>query len=123
MNKPHALLSTAACLVLLQNNAQAEVKIATLHNVQHNTNNISFTVSSNGCTQSKDFELLIDSSNNSLTILRLRRDMCRRRPFSQKITLPLHSPMPNLKITNPFSQAPLQAFPFPMPNKERIPQR
>jgi len=122
MNQHYALLSTLATFLMLSNSAQAELQVATLHSAQHNGNNLNFTVSSNGCTQVKDFELLIDSNSKTLTVLRLRRDMCRRRPFSQKITLPLNTPMPNLKITNSFSQAPSQAYPFPMPNKIRTPR-
>jgi len=122
MNQLYPLISIFAALVTLSNSAQAELQVTTLHSAQHNGNNLNFTVSSNGCTQAKDFELLIDANSKTLTVLRLRRDMCRRRPFSQKITLPLNTPMPNLKVTNPFAQAPSQAYPFPMPNKIRVPR-
>lgn len=76
----------------------AAVKAAMLHGLQVNNSSIIFTVTSTGCTQEKDFELLIEPGP-TVTLIRTRLDHCRRAPMTMRIKKPLH----NLSLETPFA--------------------
>ena len=73
---------------------------------QTREDSISFIAESTGCSQSSDFNLKVEKNTNTeawLTIIRNKKDHCKRKPFSKTFTVPLMEELKGKKlvITNP----------------------
>lgn len=77
---------------------------------QVNPNHITFEALGNGCSQADHFALQIDSIHRqaaTVSVIRVKQDMCRRMPMWESFTLALPKEIQGktLSVTNPQGQA------------------
>lgn len=117
-----SILVMAACANQLQSktnetHAQGPAKsnLATLYRWELKDNSIWFLTRSTGCTNKQHFRLEAESSPSKtddtllVSIVRVKRDLCKAMPRTIAFELPLTSPMDkNQKVivTNPVSEKP-----------------
>ena len=89
-----------ACSTSLQ--ANKPIKLAALYGVNINENSIVIKVYSFGCTKAKDFS--IEEESGSLSIIRVKRDRCRKMPELISVRLPFHKQLDDYKILNPIKK-------------------
>lgn len=83
-------------------------QIAVLHSARLNTKSLTFEVLSYGCSKNSHFKLdysQVEQNKVSITVIRLRPDLCKKKPELKLMELPLRGILNEksiVSVTNPF---------------------
>ncbi len=70
--------------------ANAVLSVETLHSIRVEENSLHFSVTSNGCTQAGDFQLLRNQQAPAqLSVIRIKQDHCRKAASLLELSIPL----------------------------------
>ncbi|MES9859849.1 MAG: hypothetical protein ABW157_21880 [Candidatus Thiodiazotropha sp. LLP2] len=98
--KKNSLLTVLGAILVMTGGCFATTKalqphVETLHGFSLTSTLLTFSVTSNGCTESADFDIVIQhAAVPQLTIVRKKKDTCRRK----RIKVDIEYPLSRLKI-------------------------
>jgi hypothetical protein len=113
MNKFFSLIILGCSLIVTVSCSSEHIegeKIPLKNNQINHNHTLSFTAVSNGCSQNSDFSIHVNRQEKDtvfISIVRSKKDLCRRLPFFQTFQLNIPSDLFNktLVIQNPTVQA------------------